>query len=191
VTSGQGNPQGKGLVPVLDAWRSTRPAQVTAKTPRQVLADYFTTLLVLSAEFGFKPVVGTPYHLYLRAGRWRLSLVSPAEWRERAPGPCLGVCTLQVDMTWALELAPEASGNPELMDALESFREGFISLLDSDATLEASLPFYVRDLPYYQRLLASGMASSLRQTLEIAGLTGTSGQAWLAGSPLPRLGQPD
>lgn len=187
----QANPQGKGGVPVLDAWRGAQPAQVRAKPPRQILADYFTTLLVLSAEFRFKPVVGQRYHLYLHGSRWRLSLVAPAEWRDRAPGPCLGQCELQPDMTWTLEPVSDVAEQDELTEALQAFQDGFMSLLDRDDALEEGLPFYVRELPFYQRLLASGLASSLSQSLEVAKLTGNSGRAWLAGTPLPRLGAPD
>ncbi|MDJ0878688.1 MAG: DUF2452 domain-containing protein [Halieaceae bacterium] len=181
------NPQGKGLTPVLEEWRGVQPARVSAKTPRQVLADYFTTLLVISAEFSFKPAPGIDYYLYLRNGGWLLSLISPGEWRGRAPGPCLGRCELQTDMTWSL--APEAGieEDPALVEALAAFQAGFIELLDSDTALEESLPYYVAQLPYYRRLLAAGLAKSLNTSLALAGLTGHSGKTWLEQSPLPRL----
>ena len=183
----QANPQGKGGVPVLDAWRGAQPARVRAKPPRQILADYFTTLLVLSAEFRFRPVVGQPYHLYLRDSGWRLSLIAPAEWRDKAPGPCLGRCELQPDMTWTLEPVDDLADQDTLTEALKAFQDGFVSLLDRDDSLEDGLPFYVRELPFYQRLLASGLASSLSETLRVSRLTGSSGRAWLAGTPVPRL----
>ncbi len=181
------NPQGKGLTPVLDEWRGAQPAQVTAKPPRQVLADYFTTLLVLSAEFSFKPAPGVAYFLYLRNGRWLLSLIAPAEWRGRAPGPCAGSCELQRDMTWTLTPADDLADQPDLVAALADFQQGFMALLDSDAPLEDSLPFYVAQLPYYRRLLAAGMAKSLESSMLLAGLSGHSGRHWLESSPLPRL----
>lgn len=187
----QANPQGKGGVPVLDAWRGAQPARVRAKSPRQILADYFTTLLVLSADFRFKPVPGQVYHLYLQGSRWRLSLIAPAEWRGKAPGPCLGRCELQADMTWTLEPAADLADQGKLTEALKAFQEGFQSLLDRDEALEEGLPFYVRELPFYQRLLAAGLASSLSQSLEVSRLTGNSGRQWLAGTPLPRLGAGD
>lgn len=186
----QANPQGKGGVPVLDAWRGAQPAHVRAKPPRQILADYFTTLLVLSAEFRFKPVVGQSYHLYLRGSRWRLSLIAPTEWRDRAPGPYLGHCELRPDMTWSLEPVEDLAEQDELTAALQAFQEGFVSLLDREDALEDGLPFYVGALPFYQRLLASGLASSLSQSLEVSRLTGNSGREWLSGTPLPRLGVP-
>ncbi len=182
------NPQGKGLTPVLEEWRGAQPARITAKPPQQVLADYFTTLLVLSAEFSFKPAPGVDYFLYLRQGGWVLSLISPAEWRAGAPGPCLGRCELQLDMTWTLEPGENLAEVPELLDALAAFQEGFVDLLDGEAPLEESLPYYVAQLPYYRRLLAAGMAKSLASSMSLAGLTGHSGRHWLATSPLPRLG---
>lgn len=182
-----GNPQGKGLTPVLDQWRSLQPAAVTAKAPRRILADYFTTLLVLSAEFRFKPAVGNDYHLYLRNGAWRLSLVGPGEWGDRDPGEYLGRCELQLDMTWRLEPVADLAHREALTRSLKAFHEGFLTLLDREDALEDSLPFYVCDLPYYQRLLAAGLASSLRQSLGLAGLTGSSGREWLARLPAPPL----
>ena len=88
------NPQGKGLVPVLDAWQSLQPAAVAPKSAPRLLGDYMVSLLVLSAEFSFKPVPGKPYYLYWREGDWQLSLISPVEWGLRLPGECLGECQL-------------------------------------------------------------------------------------------------
>lgn len=181
------NPQGKGLTPVLDEWRGAQPAQVKAKPPRKVLADYFTTLLVLSADFSFKPAPGVGYYLYLRGDQWLLSLISPQEWRGRGPGPCAGRCELQRDMTWALTPADDLAEQADLVAALAAFQEGFMALLDSEAPLEESLPYYVAQLPYYRRLLAAGMAKSLDLSLALAGLSGHSGRHWLESSPLPRL----
>ncbi len=181
------NPQGKGLTPVLDAWRGMQPARVRAKSPQQVLADYFTTLLVLSAEFRFKPAPGINYFLYLRDSGWILSLISPSEWAGRLPGPCLGRCELQTDMTWSLSPEPGIGENSELREALGAFRSGFVELLDNESTLEASLPHYVAHLPYYRRLLAAGLANSLSQSLSLAGMDGYSGRQWLEQAPLPRL----
>jgi hypothetical protein len=183
-----GNPQGKGLTPVLEQWRAAQPSLVRSRTPREVLADYFTTLLVLSAEFSFRPAPGVSYFLYLREGRWELSLIAPAEWGERRPGPCLGRCELLPDMSWSLETAEGLEQQPELLAALEAFRTGFAAMLDRDGNLEDSLPFYVRELPYYRRLLAAGLANTLSRSLARSGLAGRSSRRWLAQAPraLPR-----
>lgn len=182
-----GNPQGKGLVPALEQWRSTQPAQVRARTPQQVLGDYFITLLVLSAEFRFKPAPGVDYFLYYSESQWQLSLIGPEEWGQRTPGTCLGRCELLSDMTWTLELMANLEEEPELLATLEGFQEGFAALLDRDGSLEDSLPFYVRDLPYYRRLLAAGLANSLKQSLVLSGLSERDSRDWLTGDALPRL----
>ncbi len=55
-----GNPEGKGVQGFLDDWRATEPRGVVAKPQRQVLAELFTSLLVLSASFKYRPVPGNP-----------------------------------------------------------------------------------------------------------------------------------
>ncbi len=175
----RGNPQGKGLVPVLEAWQGVQPRAVTAKTPGRVLADYFTTLLVLSAEFSFKPVPGVDYFLYRRGSGWMLSLIAPEEWRSRSPGACLGQCRLQLDMTWSLELLADLGEDTELRSALAAFHEGFLSLLEAHQTLEAGLPHYVETLPYYRRLLAAGLANSLAGSLMLSQLGERGADYWL------------
>ena len=175
----RGNPQGKGLVPVLEAWHGIQPHAVAAKSPGRVLVDYFTTLLVLSAEFNFKPARGVSYYLYLRGEGWQLSLVSPPEWRQRTPGPCLGRCKLLPDMTWSLEVLADLAEEPALRDALAAFHRGFLELLESHQFLEEGLPYYVRNLPYYRRLLAAGLASSLAGSLKLSRLGDRGVEFWL------------
>jgi hypothetical protein len=181
------NPQGKGLVPVLEDWRGLQPAAVRSRTPREVLRDYMVTSLVISAEMRFKPRPGVDYYLYLAGHEWRLSLVSPEEWCGRQPGPCLGCCVLQPDMTWRLTPADDIGEHPELTEALEAFQRGFVAWLDRDGTLEDHLPFHVRQLPYYRRLLAAGMSSSLQHSLARSGLDARRSRAWLSAGELPAL----
>ncbi|MEE4660133.1 MAG: DUF2452 domain-containing protein [Halieaceae bacterium] len=187
----RGNPQGKGLTPVLDQWRAAQPALIRRRNARQVIADYFTTLLVLSADFSFKPAPGVPYHLYLRGEAWELSLISPEEWRGRAPGPCLGRCELQNDMTWQLAPRGDIEEHPALAKALDAFHEGFLALLAREGALEDNLPHYIQHLPYYRRLLAAGMASSLKQSLALSGLSQRPGSDWLESARTPGLARPD
>ena len=174
-----GNPQGKGMVPVLDEWRGAQAGLVEAKPVQQLLTDYFVTLLVLSAEFNFKPVRGTDYYLFLAGTRWKLSLISPEEWGERAPGPCLGQCRLLADMTWTISPQDNLDASPEVRQALQAFHRGFLEMLDSANTLEAGLPHYVSNLPFYRRLLAAGLAGSLARSLELGGLTRRPAGFWL------------
>ena len=75
----------------------------------------------------------------------------------------------------------------EGLEGLEAFHQGFVAWLDRDGTLEDHLPFHVRRLPYYRRLLAAGMASSLKRSLTRSGLDNRQSREWLAVEELPRL----
>lgn len=176
------NPQGKGLAPVLELWESNRPQNLTAKQPRILLNDYVVSLLVLSAEFSFKPVVGNPYHLYRSKGSWRLSLIAPWEWTSTDPGIYVGSCYLRTDMTWHISPADDLDRHPSLVDDLADFVKKFVDSLHAQDTVEAGLPFYVAGLPFYQRLLATGLASSIRETARISGLAGRDARFWLGSS---------
>lgn len=156
------NPQGKGLVPVLAHWGDTRPSTVNAKAPAELLFDWFASALVLSAKFQFKPALGTVYYLYARAGDWQLSLVGPTEWGDREMGDCLGTCELRQDMTWSIAPAKGIAEKPKLQKALAELVDAFMTSLQSDDALDDHLPGYRRELPYYQRMLATGLGASLR-----------------------------
>ena len=174
------NPQGKGLVPVLQHWESHRPTAVVAKPPRQLLGDYLVSLLILSASFGFKPVPERGYYLYLRDGQWQLSLIAPWEWPNGSTRLFAGECQLRADMTWQLTPAEDLQEFPELVAALEAFQAGFLELLNSDAPLEDDLPLYVARLPFYQRLLATGLSASLSRSTQVAKREGISAKQWLS-----------
>lgn len=180
------NPQGKGQLPLLQLWESNRPHRLAVKEARTLLGDYLASLLVLSAEFSFKPVAGAPYHLYRRHGRWRLSLVAPSEWTTTDPGVYVGSCSLRGDMTWTLTPSEHVHQHPDLVADLTAFVRQFVDTLASRATLEAGLPFYVSGLPFYQRLLATGLASSVHKTAQISGLGHKGADFWLGSSgPAP------
>ncbi len=176
------NPQGKGQVPLLEHWGSARPGALAVKDARTLLNDYVVSLLVLSAEFRFKPVVGSPYHLYRCGNRWRLSLIAPSEWISNDPGVCVGTCYLRTDMTWKLIPADDLERHTALVNDLTDFVRNFLRVLDGQDTLEAGLPFYVPGLAFYQRLLATGLASSISKTASISGLAGRDARFWLADS---------
>jgi hypothetical protein len=183
------NPQGKGLVPVLDAWESVQPEGVAPKSAPRLLADYLVSLLVLSAEFSFKPVPGNPYYLYWQEGQWQLSMISPQEWGHRQPGECLGECMLGFDMTWHLVPEPGQAISAGLQDEIKRFTALFGEQLASTELLEDTLPFYVRQLPFYRRLLATGLAASLQGSIRSGGQLGHSGRSWLqqAAGDMPQL----
>ena len=173
------NPQGKGQLALLQLWDSNRPHRLKVKEASTLLGDYLASLLVLSAEFRFKPVAGTPYHLYRRDDSWRLSLVAPSEWTTTDPGVYVGSCSLRTDMTWRLTPSADIHRHPDLVADLTAFVQQFVDTLASSATLEAGLPFYVPDLPFYQRLLATGLASSVQKTAQISGLGHRAASFWL------------
>lgn len=171
------NPQGKGLVPALQAWNDTRPARVTSPRPVQsLLADFCASSLVLAARFEFRPVPGNSYHLYKCGDIWRLSLIAPREWGERQPGTHVARCDLRQDMTWSLAGAEGLAESREVVEALERHIEGFLAAVNTDEPLADTLPFHVPDLPFYPRLLASAMARSLRDNLQFSGLGAASGK---------------
>ena len=70
---------------------------------RQVLAEFFTSMLVLSASFKYKPARATRNYLYFVDGKWTLSLIAPDEWSAEHRAGFAGVCQLQPDMTWTIE----------------------------------------------------------------------------------------
>lgn len=174
------NPQGKGLVPVLEHWHALQPRAVAGKPAGELLVDYFASALVLSARFAFKPVVGRAYFLYWSGHRWQLSLISPNEWGSRAPGACVGECRLRADMTWRITPGEQLADDTRLQSALADFLAGFIATVSGATSLEQTLPGYVADLPYYQRLLATGLTSSVRQSLQHSGLANIPCTQWLS-----------
>lgn len=97
-----GNPEGKGVNGLLDDWRATEPRGVVAKPPRQVLADLFASMLVLSAALKYRPVTGSRNYLYWFDGQWSLSLIAPDEWSDPRRAAFVATCILQRDMTWKI-----------------------------------------------------------------------------------------
>ena len=118
-----------------------------------------------------------------------LSLISPAQWGLRLPGECLGECQLEFDMTWRLIPQQEQGFSAELQRAIEHFTAMFGEHLASADALEDTLPFYVRQLPFYRRLLATGLSASLKHSIRASGELGHSGSAWLqrVSGELPQL----
>jgi hypothetical protein len=144
-----GNPEGKGDHAFLTDWCATEPRGVVAKPQRRVLAELFTSMLVLSASFKYRPVPGGSNYLYWIDGRWSLSLIAPYEWSdERRAG------------------------------AIRRFFEAFAAMLDTDLTLEEILPFYVGRLDYYQRLFASALSRSVTAAVMRGGQTAISCRQW-------------
>lgn len=184
VRAAEPNPQGKGVVGFMQDWHESSPRGVVAKRSGQLLADYFTSLLVLSADFRFKPAFGRTYHLYREESRWCLSLVSPDEWNTQARRQgYVGACVLHQDSTWSIQPSDNLGKPGPVSDALAEIYAAFIERLQRDAPLERELPFYEGRLPYYQRLFAAALSRSLRESLHLGGQTGRPSKAWLDALP--------
>ena len=184
----EGNPEGKGSNALLLDWHRSEPRGVVVKQRRQVLAEFFTSMLVLSASFKYRPVQGNPNYLYWMNGEWSLSLIAPDEWTEERRAGFAGTCILQHDMTWTIAPSAGVSENGAVAAALRRFYEGFARMMDTDVTLEEILPTYVARLPYYQRLFASALSRSLKATLTLGGQTHGSCRQWAIQLPYTGAG---
>ena len=175
-----GNPEGKGANGFLLDWYRSEPRGVVAKPRRQVLAELFTSLLVLSAAFKYRPAIGTNNYLYWIKDEWRLSLIAPDEWSTERRAGFAGTCVLQRDMTWTITPSTLLSEDHPVSAALGRFYDGFAEKLDSDLALEEILPFYVGKFPYYQRLYANALSRSVRAAVTLGDQASTSCRQWFA-----------
>lgn len=173
------HPEGKGLNGFLLDWYRSEPRGVAAKPRRQVLAEFFTSMLVLSANFRYRPVIGVPNYLYLVNGEWALSLIAPDEWTEEKRAGFAGMCTLQRDMTWTIAPADRLAEDNAVSAAIGRFYDAFARTLDTDLTLAEILPFYADRLPYYQRLYASALSRSIRASVTLGSQESTTCRDWL------------
>ena len=180
-----GNPEGKGLNGFMLDWYRSEPRGLVAKPQRQVLAEFFTSMLVLSAQFKYKPAVGVANYLYWMNGDWSLSLIAPDQWSEERQSGFAGTCVLQRDMTWTIEPSGELSAGSPVAEAIGRFYDAFAESLDTDLTLEEILPFYVGRMPYYQRLYASALSRSIRGAVILGDQTNIRARDWQL--LLPRL----
>jgi hypothetical protein len=165
------NPQGKGLLPVLSDVQSSRArVDIPPKDIDRVTNELFTSLFVLESEFSFRPVVGREYYLYLKDGRFRLSLIRPDEWQGGIFGRYIGLCMLQRDVTWTIEMDEEAAGDEHLRRLIREKREALEKSLSDVKRLGDALPVYIESLPYYQRVFASALANSLGISMQLSGI---------------------
>jgi hypothetical protein len=180
-----GNPEGKGSNGFLLDWYRSQPRGVVAKPRRQLLAEFFTSMLVLSAAFKFRPIVGARNYLYWINDEWSLSLIAPDEWSQERRAGFVGTCILQSDMTWTIDPSDLLAEDNPVSDAMGRFYDAFAETLDTDLTLEEILPFYVGRIPYYQRLYASALSRSMRASVTLGDQALTSCRQWHL--LLPRL----
>jgi hypothetical protein len=180
ATGPNGNPEGKGRNGFLLDWHETQPRGVVIKGRRQVLAEFFTSMLVLSASFKYKPAIGTANFLYCIDGVWTLSLIAPWEWSARHRRGFAGTCVLQPDMTWTIKPSAQLREPGPVSDAVARFYDAFVDTLDTELPLEEILPFHVPRLRYWQRLHASALSRSVRAALVLGNQTAASCRDWQA-----------
>ena len=180
-----GNPEGKGVNGFLLDWHQSEPRGVIAKPRRQLLAEFFTSMLVLSATFKFRPVIGAANYLYWINDEWSLSLISPDEWSHERRTGFVGTCVLQSDMTWTIGPSDQLGENNSVSEAMGRFYDAFAETLDTDLALEEILPFYVAKIPYYQRLYANALSRSMQVAVKLGDQTSTSCRQWYM--QLPKL----
>ncbi len=178
-----GNPEGKGINGLLSDWAQSRPTGVVAKPRRQLLAELFTSMLILSATFKFRPVVGAANYLYWTDGEWSLSLIEPDKWSPERRAGFAGACVLQRDMTWTIIPSELLAHTNLVSNAIGRFYDAFAEKLNTDLTLEEILPFYVDKLPYYQRLYASALSRSVRTSVVLGNDESNSCREWYTQLP--------
>lgn len=165
------NPQGKGLVPILNDVASSRPKiDIRPKKIDQIAGELFTSMFVLESEFAFKPVVGSEYYLYQKNRRFRLSLISQDQWAGELFGRFIGKCILEGDITWTIEMDKHAAEDRTLIQFIQEKKHAFEKAMENADKLGDMLPVYCATLPYYQRLFASALASSLGLSMQLSGI---------------------
>ena len=173
-----GNPEGKGVSGLMLDWYQSEPRGVVAKPHRQILAELFTSMLVLSATFKYRPAAGGENYLYWINNEWSLSLIAPDEWSDERRAVFVGTCVLQRDMTWTIMPSKLLAEDNPVSDALGRFYDAFARTLNTDLTLEEILPFCVSSLPYYQRLYASALTRSVRAAVTLGDQGSRSCRQW-------------
>jgi hypothetical protein len=173
-----GNPEGKGVNGFMLDWYRSQPRGVVAKPRHQVLAEFFTSMLVLSAQFKYKPAIGVRNYLYWVNDEWTLSLIAPDQWSEERRSGFAGTFILQRDMTWTIAPSQIVSQDGPVAAAIGRFYDAFAEKLDTDLTLEEILPFYIGKFPYYQRLYANALSRSMRAAVILGNQASSSCRQW-------------
>jgi hypothetical protein len=169
------NPQGKGLVPVLQGLQQHWDRmQVPPKQIDQISLELFTSLFVLQSQFKFTPVPGSQYWMYERDEEYRLMMVGPLEWNGALPGRCIGLCELQQDRTWTLALEPEVADDSRFMEEIEVRRRKLEALLEKAETVEDVLPACEAGLGFQSRVLAFILGRSLLVSMQLSGINALS-----------------
>lgn len=165
------NPQGKGLVPVLQGLQNQWQQPVLLpKQIDQIEMELFTSLFVLQSEFKFKPVPGKSYFMYDTGTGYKLLLVAPHEWHTPYPGRYVGECVLQQDRTWTLLLDPALADDAMFMQRIDKLRGKLVSALEKAEKIEDVLPAFEDSLGYYGRITAFILGKSLLASMQLSGI---------------------
>lgn len=173
-----GNFDGKGVNGFMLDWHLSEPRGVVAKPRHQVLAEFFTSMLALSAKFKYKPAIGVRNYLYWVDDEWSLSLIPPDQWSDERRAAFAGTFVLQRDMTWTIRPSDLLSKNGPVSDAIGKFYDAFAEKLNTDLTLEEILPTYIGKFPYYQRLYAAALSRSIRAAVILGNQASNSCRQW-------------
>lgn len=167
------NPQGKGLVPVLQGMQQHALHHlVPPKQIDQIEMELFTSLFVLQGELKFSPVPGQEYWLYHTASGYRLLMIGPDEWHKPYPGRCIGACVLQPDRTWTLQLQPDLAEDAAFVDHIELLRRKLHTALRRSSRVEDILPTFEPSLCYHSRVMAFILGRSLLTSMQLSGIHG-------------------
>ena len=160
------NPQGKASIALLDDLNTFKFNKAKEKNIPEWLADYFTSLLVLSASFNFKPIFNKTYYLYLNDQQWKLSLIEPQAW-SNCPYVYFAECCMHEDRTWSIQPTINWQENTYVSKHIKAMKQEFYKTLSSQSSIIDSLPYFAKQLPYYRRLSAFGLANSLKDSLQL------------------------
>lgn len=169
------NPQGKGLIPVLQGLDRHRLDELLPpKQIDQIQMELFTSLFVLQSNFSFNPVPEKSYWLYRENGKYKLLMVGPHEWHRPYSGQFIGECVLQQDRTWTLELGEGIEDDEEFMFEIENSRNELQCSLENADSIEDALPVYEKSFSFYGRILAFTLGKSLDISMQLSGIKGLS-----------------
>ncbi len=169
------NPQGKGLVPILQTLDNHRLDKLLPpKKIDQVEMELFTSMFVLKSDIRFNPVAGKSYYLYQTEGRYKLLMVGPEEWCTPYRGRYIGECELHDDRTWSMALDPAMEHDKVFMAEITREQEILQEALENAKCVEDVLPVFEGSMGYNSRLLAFILGKSLGISMEMAGIRGLS-----------------
>lgn len=157
------NPQGKGLVPVLAALDDYRPVLDQRRSAQAHLEAYVFSRLILCAEFGFRPIQGQDYSLYIGDAGLKLSLIAPSELgAQHSFGLYVASCRLEADMTWRVSDFQLEQAREPLQKLMRDLSSGLMSDLTQAESLGETLPEYDIRLPFHRRVLANGLSKTMK-----------------------------